>query len=129
MYCSQWERTSFSAVAAPAIDLNAQTMDCSIWLAFIRLVTKSRLSEQSAVCTRTQTCILSNRRNTFFDHHFRLAPLCGHDEYHQTISSRSGLCNSWHPSSQQATSLQLQAALYTLNFSSLAKSMQPCAGN
>ena len=91
MYCSQWERTSFSAVAAPAIDLNAQTMDCSIWLAFIRLVTKPRLSEQSAVCTRTQTCILSNRRNTFFDHHFRLAPLCGHDEYHQTISSRSGL--------------------------------------
>ena len=40
-------------------------MDCSIWLAFIRLVTKPRLSEQSAVCTRTQTCILSNRRNTF----------------------------------------------------------------
>ena len=33
------ERTSFSAVAAPAIDLNAQTIDCSIWLAFIRLVT------------------------------------------------------------------------------------------
>ena len=65
MYCSQWERTSFSAVAAPAIDLNAQTMDCSIWLAFIRLVTKPRLSEQSAVCTRTQTCILCNRRNTF----------------------------------------------------------------
>ena len=91
MCCSQWERTSFSAVAAPAIDLNAQTMDCSIWLPFIRLVTKPRLSEQSAVCTRTQTCILSNRRNTFFDHHFRLAPLCGHDEYHQTISSRSGL--------------------------------------
>ena len=91
MYCSQWEKTSFSAVAAPAIDLNAQTIDCSIWLAFIRLVTKPRLSEQSAVCTRTQTCILSNRRNTFFDHHFRLAPLCGHDEYHQTISSRSGL--------------------------------------
>ena len=91
MYCSQWEKTSFSAVVAPAIDLNAQTMDCSIWLAFIRLVTKPRLSEQSAVCTRTQTCILSNRRNTFFDHHFRLAPLCGHDEYHQTISSRSGL--------------------------------------
>ena len=58
-------RTSFSAVAAPAIDLNAQTMDCSIWLAFIRLVTKPRLSEQSAVCTRTQTYILSNRRNTF----------------------------------------------------------------
>ena len=43
----------------------AQTMDCNIWLAFIRLVTKPRLSEQSAVCTRTQTCILSNRRNTF----------------------------------------------------------------
>ena len=91
LYCSQWERTSFSAVAAPAKDLNAQTMDCSIWLAFIRLVTKPRLSEQSAVCTRTQTCILSNRRNTFFDHHFRLAPLCGHNEYQQTISSRSGL--------------------------------------
>ena len=36
-----------SAVAAPAIDLNAKTMDCSIWLAFIRLVTKPRLSEQS----------------------------------------------------------------------------------
>ena len=47
LYCSQWERTSFSAVAAPAIDLNAKTMDCSIWLAFIRLVTKPRLSEQS----------------------------------------------------------------------------------
>ena len=66
MYCSQWERTSFSAVAAPAINLNAQTMDCSIRLAFIRFVTKPRLSEQSAVCTRTQTCILSNRRNTIF---------------------------------------------------------------
>ena len=34
------------------------------------------------------------------------------------------LCNSWHPSSQQATLPQLQAAL----LSSLAKSMQPCAG-
>ena len=34
---------SFSAVAAPAI-LNAQTMDCSIWLAFIRLVTKPRFA-------------------------------------------------------------------------------------
>ena len=55
-------------VAAPTIDLNAQTMDCSIWLAFIRLVTKPRLSKQSAVCTRKQTSILSNRRNTFFDH-------------------------------------------------------------
>ena len=32
--------------------------------------------------------------------------------------------NSWHPSSQQATLPQLQAAL----LSSLAKSMQPCAG-
>ena len=77
------------AVAAPAIDLNAQTMDCSIWLAFVRLVTKPRSVVRAICCLHTNANMHS--LNTFFDHHFRLAPLCGHDEYHQTISSRNGL--------------------------------------